>query len=287
MIRKNIFMIVCLFLILHFFISSLICRAQTEKESNTLASFKPVGELEEEKSFGPYVVRTYWSEDYFTIGKDDYKTSFEILKDGVRVYAEYGGDRGFKIDQVSGSDITGNGHPDLVIFEVTGGYHPYYLSHIFEIGNHFRHIETLFGLAEPSIYNTDNDPALEFDICDNTFAYWKTSFAESPLLTVTYKYRGTKYEVACDLMRKPDLSDVDFKRLAAEIKSLPDWKTDHPPPRYWSEMLNLMYTGNMDQVWEFAEFAWPPKIKGKQKFIKEFKEMLQSTVFWRECIHQN
>lgn len=294
MLRKKTVLKIYLYLILQILVLGVICNAQTDKESKTLTSFKPIGKLEEEKLFGPYVIRIYNGEDWVTVGSKDCFSSFEVLRNNVRVYAKYGGSRGFGIYEKSGLDIIGNGQPDLVIFEINGGYHPYYSYHIFEIGNQFRYIETLSGRGGGNLYNADNDHALEFEFDDTVFAYWRASWADSPFLKVIYKYRGTKYEVACELMRKPALSNGEFKRLAkrlaAELKPLPDWVNDHhyrPPPNLWTEMLNLMYTGNMSQVWELAELSWPVGTKGKRKFLKDFREKMEYTVFWNKCVKKD
>ncbi len=118
----------------------------------------------------------------------------------------------------------------------------------------------------------DNDPALEFNYHDDSFAYWRTSFADSPTPLVIMKFRGKKYEIACDLMRKPALSRDKLDSLVAEIKSLKVWKANHPPVELWSEMLDLIYTCNTSQAWKLFDLAWPKGIKGKQAFLKSFKD---------------
>jgi hypothetical protein len=276
MLKNKMRLKVCVFSVLLIFVSVTIYGAKTDQESHQLASFKPVGNLMDEQSYGDYIIRTY-SGEYVTIGSDDYDGSFDILKKGVRVYGKYGThslEIGKDILSI-GNDITGDGQPNLVIIEHSGGYHCCYLFHIFEIGHRFRYMETLTssdGGSDGSFYNMDNDPALEFNYHDDSFAYWRTSFADSPTPLVIMKFRGKKYEIACDLMRKPALSRDKLDSLAAEIKSLKVWKTNHPPVKLWSEMLDLIYTCNTSQAWKLFDLTWPKGIKGKQAFLKSFKD---------------
>ncbi len=117
---------------------------------------------------------------------------------------------------------------------------------------------------------------------DCTFAYWRTCFADSPAPPVILKFQGQKYEMACDLMRKPGLLHEELNSHAVEIKSLPEWESEYPPVRLWSEMLDLIYTGNMSQAWELVDLSWPKGITGKQEFLDDFNGRLQGSPFWED-----
>ncbi len=248
-----------------------------------VVSFVPAGPLQHEQSYGVYVVRTYRGDT----------GSYEILRNGVRVHAAQGHFfriGGFHEDEentsplVIGTDITGDGQPNLVVAEWTGGAHCCFLFHLFAIGSQFRLLETIDAGHSDRIdfENLDGDPALEFQVADWTFAYWRTSFADSPAPMVIMKYQGQRYRMALDLMREPGFSPDELDQLAARFKALPDWEFDPPPVQLWSTMLDLIYTGNMDQAWELLERAWPGGISGKEEFLTEFKTQLRTSPFWRE-----
>jgi len=256
------------------------CGCQTRQ---AVRSFVPKGPLQEEQSFGDYVVRTYRMDE----------GSFEILRKGFRVHAAHG--NSFRIGSIYeddktnslitiGSDITGDGKPNLVVSEWTGGAHCDFIFHIFEIGNRFRHIQTIN--AEHSdgadFENVDDDPALEFPMLDWTFAYWRTCFAASPAPLVILKYNGQKYEVAYDLMRKASLSHEDLIQIAKGIRETLDWKQEQPPVELWARMLDLIYTGNMNQAWALVELSWPDEIDGKKDFLRDFKTQLAEGPFWKD-----
>jgi len=257
------------------------CQAVTPDPD--FASFEPVGPLRDEQHFGEYTVRTYELNE----------GSFEILKNGVRVYADSG--HRFEIGSIyeeeqpyghagtGGTDITGDGQPNLVVSEWTGGAHCCFLFHVFEIGSRFRHIQTIDAVHSDlaDFENMDEDPDLEFLMADWTFAYWNASFAASPAPGVILKYNGETYEMAYDLMRKPGLSPQDLNQLASDIKSWQGWEDDRPPSILWGEMLTLIYTGNMVQAWDLFDRSWPEGVSGKEQFLQEFKLQLQESPFWK------
>ena len=43
----------------------------------------------------------------------------------------------------------------------------------------------------------------------------------------------------------------------------------------------------MDQAWELFNLSWPKKIKGKQPFLKDFKEQLRGSRYWKELQEMN
>ncbi len=249
--------------------------------------FVPNGPMQDEQSFGDYVVRIYSMNDYLSDG------SYEILRKGVRVHAAHG--CRFRIGSIDeedesnnlitiGSDITGDGRPNLVVSEWTGGAHCCFMVHLFEIGNRFRHIETINeGHGGCTHFeNLDNDPALEFLMHDWTFAYWRTSFAGSPAPQVILKYKGKKYGMAHDLMRKPGIPHDELVQLANDIRATGKWEYNPPPVKLWDRMLDLIYTGNMSQAWTLFELTWPEGIGGKNDFLRDFKSQLTLSDYWND-----
>ena len=237
--------------------------------------------------------------DYKVIISESDESRVEIFKGKALVYAmdshsfsigSSDGEEGKKENATPiGADITGEGQPKLVISEWTGGVGSYSL-HIFEIGEKFHKIQTIeLGYSGAVFKNLDNDPALELLMNDWTFAYWNACFADSPAPEVILKYSGGQYQMAPTLMRKPPLSPVELNGTAAKIKSLPEWKdpAQKIPPALWREMLNLIYTGNMDQAWKLFDLAWPEGIAGKQEFLEEFKAQLKKSLYWEQIQSMN
>jgi len=47
-------------------------------------------------------------------------------------------------------------------------------------------------------------------------------------------------------------------------------------------MLDLIYSGNEKQAYQFLEKAWVTSTSDKRKFIKEFQKQLETSPYWRE-----
>ncbi len=244
-------------------------------------TFTPSGPLRDERDFGDYVVRIY----------REHMSSFEILHQGIRVHSGEGFK--FRIGSIyeerktnslitMGADITGDGIPNLVISEWTGGGHCCYFFHVFELGEDFRHIQTIdAGHSDLADFRDVNgDRALEFPLFDWTFAYWRTSFAGSPAPRVILKYNGEYFAPSADLMRQPGLTVEELVETARSFKSSEEWASEPPPVELWSTMLNLIYTGNMEQAWTLFDLTWPEGVDGKDQFREEFKLRLARSPYW-------
>lgn len=288
-----------------------VAAAFADAASESLTSFAPPGPLQQKRTYQRYVVKTYRFDGSYGIIWNgvpmDCDGAFEIIRNGVRVYAAYGGN--FSIGDLSsqnlplriGSNVTGNGQPNLLVWENTLGAHCCTNVHLFEIGDQFRFIQTIEVGDGGGIgfQDVDNDTALEFRMLDWTFAYWNTSFAESPSPEVILKYRDGKYRMAVDLMRKPRLTQNALNRIVAEIRSGPAWGSSPlggspptggpglPPVMLWSKMLNLIYAGNATQAWELVRLTWPTRLAGRQRFLREFKTRLRKSPFWNDLLVLN
>lgn len=249
-----------------------------------LDEFVPTGPLQAEDSHGEYRVRIY---------RNDFTASYEILRGNDRVYAEVGhyfstGDpnRPGRREGVAamGDDITGDGRANLVIVQWTGGAHCCFILELFEIDEEFRHIQTidLAHTGYPDFRDLDGEPGLELILNDWAFEYWRTSFVNSPAPELALKFTGGKYAVDPELNRRPPLEGYRLANLAAAIASAEEWGEGGPPVRLWAEMLDLIYSGNMEQAWELFELAWPRDVGGKEEFAADFRETLARSRYWND-----
>ena len=272
------------------------------KAKDPLKIFIEIGACIEKKTYGDYTVKIY---------HDVMEGSFEIIKNGVRVFAERGNlfqvGSIYESDKTNslitiGTDITGDGKPNLVVSEWSGGNHGYYTFYVFNIGSEFSLLDTISNpyTGSADFENLDDSPELEFQRLESIFAYWRTCFAESPMPKIILKYNGEKYGLAQELMRKPKLDHEKLIKLADKINSSNLWNhiegnivldsdptNDQPPVLLWKEMLDLIYTGNMDQAWELFNLSWPKNIKGKKQFLNDFKKQLKKSQFWKEIQEMN
>jgi hypothetical protein len=260
-----------------------------------LVAFSPVGELEEEQTFQDYTVRVYGETKRFPVGEG----SFEILRGGRRIYADKGGYfsvgtacEGEKDTDLTamGKDITGTGRPTLVLEEVTGGAHCCLVLHIFEIGKEFRKIATLDvkDAMNSCFKDLDGDANLELMTRDVTFAYWRTSFGDSPMPDVILRFHNGAYRVATDLMRKPAPADQELAEEARKVREAGEWNRQQEPPTVlWAWMLDLIYAGHAELAWKFFEMAWPSDRPVADEFLHDFRGRLAEGPYWSDIEAMN
>lgn len=240
----------------------------------------------------------------------------EVQKDGRVVYWHHGQSGSYSVGvgcgvrdkafMPVGRDITGSGKPEVVISNWTGGAHCCLSYDVLELGNHVKkvgHIDA--GDGAPCKFIREKDGKIDFVVYDWTFAYWNTSFVESPAPEVILRYEPGGYQPAIKLMRKPAPSPSDFQELVAEGKrqfhsaktygsdnvnraiwaaegensSYQDWQT-LPDSRFWSIMLDLIYSGHTKLAWKFCNEAWQGSPDVKARFLSSFRQQLKKSPYW-------
>ena len=246
-----------------------------------------------EQTAPPYVVRVYFDQ----VAKDGSDAYYEILKDNKPVFrqkASFKGEQFFigTMDDKDpdatlvkmGKDITGDGQPDLVISEWSGGANCCLTILIFEIGSTFRQIGMIaakYGDTPPHFVHMDDQDSknvgLKVQVGDWTFANWHSDFADSPAPKVILRFSDGAYRVSPDLMRSPVPSVSDLDARVAEIRTHKNtsrsksWPGADISPTLWATMLDLIYTGHAGDAWKFLDRAWPPQITGKDAFARDFR----------------
>jgi hypothetical protein len=262
------------------------------------ASSKPGPPLQKSASFRAYTVNAYFDPNSNT--KEAY---FEILKNRKSIYRQQATENGerftigtFYDDDpdaklvTMGRDITGDGKPDLVVSEWSGGANCCLTFHIFEIGSKFRKIADIdaeYGDQGPHFVQLDHARGLQIQIYDWTFANWHSDFADSPAPRVILQYKRGRYRVASDLMCTPE---ADMNDVAAKVQQVEDktkdlrggsWPNANIPPLLWGTMLDLIYTCHRLTAWLAADTAWPKKVRGKEDFVSDFIAQLKKSPYWQ------
>lgn len=210
-----------------------------------------------------------------------------VYKDRREIYRSEEGDNFYhdtEYHPAIGTDVTGDGSPDVVILHESGGNSGVTASYIFELREPLNVIILPGGLRFEDI---DKIPGMELDIRDNNFKYWKTSGVNSAFPRVVLRYQDGQYVFDPDLTRKPPLSETELRRISSEIRN-GRWHPDFFPHDFLQTTLDLIYTGNVIQALEFIEVAWPPSKPGKDDFIAElFQCQLRMSRWWLEIARLN
>jgi hypothetical protein len=248
--------------------------------------------ITQQAKFNDYVIRVFrWPQP---------SGCLRISKNGKLVYSLESGD--FKIGGnffrdpglPLGTGVTSRGIPEAVVGEWTGGAHCCFILHILELGEHFHEIAKIE--ADDSdgagFQDLNHDGHFEFVGYDWVFAYWQTSFMQSPAPKIVLRYSDGRFRLATDLMQKPVPSEKQLAATAEQIRN-DEWGKDKPDPQRCGSgcgvpsslsknMLDLIYTGHADPAWRLLDQSWPPLRTGKPKFAHAFCAQLKQSHYWQD-----
>lgn len=184
-------------------------------------------------------------------------------------------------------DATGDGVPDVMVNYYSGGAHCCFESYFINLGDTAEIVERIAtDNAELIPIRKKPDGGLLFETADNAFAYWLTSFAESPMPTVIMEFEGNKLRPAFDLMKRPPPPMAALRakaRLARSRIGNDPYTGEESSMEYpfWGEMLDLIYTGHEPLAWQYFDMVWPAGKRGKELFRRDFKNRLAESYYWK------
>jgi hypothetical protein len=187
----------------------------------------------------------------------------------------------------NGTDITGRGHPDMIVSFYTGGAHCCLSHFVFELEPDFKLLATLNAEDGDGAHFFAIDHAYYYAANDWTFAYWRTDFADSPAPTIILRYfddgKGGGYHLALDKMHRPDPTPTEWRKAIETARAAFTENSPHLMgigPALWGSMLDLIYTGHSGLAWSLFETAWPSKRLGRDKFLAGFCSQLKTSPYW-------
>ncbi len=225
---------------------------------------------------------------------ETYETELVITKGTTQVFKErdfgvyyYFGnqfdDMNRDKDPYSGTDVTGNKVPDLVITKYTGGSMCCHFLYVFEIGKHFKQILTLkTRTSYIRLRDFDRDGISEIEFWDGAVEALFSSSGVSTPGRFVLKYGKGGYYPAISLMKQPPPTDQQFKGMKVQIQKAYD---PVYPLRFYDELLShmvdLSYNGHLDRALKLADEVWPLKKSGLEKFKSKFQASLNDSQHWR------
>lgn len=178
-----------------------------------------------------------------------------------------------------GEDITGNGKPDIVIMEFTGGAHCCFEFHVYEVDppGTMREIATIDGYDGGSFDDVNGDALPEFMTQDWSLAYELTCFACLRYPTVILKFDGSNYVPAADLMREPPPAETP-SQFAQRVHA------DHPEASdardaLFGEMFHRIYTGHAESAWQCFDLAWRDAMGEKREARDKVLKLLRASPY--------
>jgi hypothetical protein len=224
-----------------------------------------------------------------------YRSGIEVLKAGKRVYSGTGWSFaiGYPLedDQAPdtvpvppGTDIIGEGQPDLLISEWSGGAHCCYTFHLFQLGDAFRKIQSipLFDADESSFVRRSGVKSLVLNTADySAFAYFPAGFAGSPAGRVLLSFQEGRFRPDQGLMKANAPATGETDKCAALFRKSRDWKHGQPMGM-WYYATDLIYTGHQDEALGFLAASWGGSEADKGKYLKGYETRLTKSVYYPE-----
>lgn len=257
-----------------------------------------------------------WARAYVTL----YGSAFEVVRDGTRLAAGHGMrfvvldrvpmvDDGFDLstgvrheasdepaperqregDGSTPTDVTGDGVPEAIVFEWSGGAHCCFTLHICQFAPQFHMQRIELKHSDRGIFvQADDDPALEIRMHDWTFAYWNCSFADSPAPEICLKHDGWDWKPCAALMRRevPDLPSAE--NLADNWRQWDRFASGADATRVavpWTPLLELIYGGNAEKAWKLLDAAWPGSAQDRVDFRRRLVQQLRTSPAW-SALHE-
>jgi hypothetical protein len=191
-----------------------------------------------------------------------------------------------------GVNVTGNGVPDLILTEYSGGMHCCLTYYIFELADELRLVDKISAEhGEIDLVDLNHDGVPVIKMSDWSYAYAFGCFASSPTPDLILRYSNGTYSVAADLMATPTPSADQLQAIADEIKTNSDyprldenhefdgeWAADSG---LWQHMLDLIYGGHEDEARRLYDLAWPDGVDGKEEALTNFVEAVANSTFWQ------
>jgi hypothetical protein len=186
----------------------------------------------------------------------------------------------------NGTDVTGRGHPDMIVSLFSGGAHCCTSHFVFELAPTVRLLAELNDAHDDlAHFERAKDGRYDYITADWTFAYWPTCFACSPSEVVTLRWaddaKGGGFHLAMERMQKPAPTTAEWnKNLAAARKVVSQGDSNSIGRTLWQTVLDLIYTGHSDLAWKFVDAAGPKAQQKPLPALAEFCGLLKQSPYW-------
>jgi hypothetical protein len=214
--------------------------------------------LQEERLIGDYAVRLWQDMSH----EDDVSLGHvaTVSQRGERkVEVEFV----FGLGEETGSDITGEGHPDVILEVFTGGAHCCFSTIVYDLGPTMTKVlETPLSNCGGTFEDLDGDGIPEYITCDDRFAYTYCPYASSPVVQAVLQYDPGRsgYVPASPLFANTYEGPIAMHTELAENAQpgeLGEWDGTSKCA-VLPLVLDYLYTGQDEQAWvTFQDYYTP------------------------------
>lgn len=242
--------------------------------------------------------------------------SFEIVHGGTRLLAVRGErlrvldrvpmagqdveyfapDRGKDCDPTiePDTDLDGDGVPEFVVSEYTGGANCCFRLHICKVWPDFHHQVLDLEYASGGIFRQlDPDPAMEAEVRDFSMDFFYSGPRRGVAPSLKLDFDGRVWRPSASLMRGAPATEAELEAMVRlwegfqidEQGSVVTFGDASREP--WAPMVRLVYTGHADQAWGVLERAMPKSLKARRAFWASMLEHLRSSNGWDAIVEMN
>jgi hypothetical protein len=211
--------------------------------------------LVQEQALGAYTFRL-WADT----GADSFDWDrIATLSAGGRVLAQH--EFVYDVGEPPGTDVTGEGNPDVILQVFTGGAHCCFSTVVYDLGASLTKVlETPLSNCGGGFEDLDGDGVMEYRTCDDLFAYRYCGFASSPMAEVVLQYEAGRGYVPAS----PRFPEIYAQTLAQHR----EWAESADPEAgdeldgttkcavLWP-VLDYLYMGDPAQAWAELDRLYP------------------------------
>jgi hypothetical protein len=153
--------------------------------------------LHDERSVGPFTIQRWVNTVMPEVSPSGMCDCLTLVYESARRVMTFGSPgtlSAYSMTDLTGTDINGDGLPDLIVSAWSGGAHCCYSTAAYSVGEDVKPILVLeTGNCGPGEFeDLDGNGTREFITCDDRWAYIYCSFADSPFPRVIYSYDASR-----------------------------------------------------------------------------------------------
>jgi hypothetical protein len=195
------------------------------------------------------------------------------------------GDAQNKISRIEdGKDLTGQGHPDMIVASWSGGAHCCTKRYVLELEPRLRVVAKVEDRdSDLGHFERLSDGSYEYLSWD-IWSYWPQSFASSVSHEVRLRWVGDALRLDVERMKKQAPTQQEWQSdLDAVGQTVKDGGVsgEFAAP-LWDKVLDFIYSGRSELAWKFVREVNPDSMKYPNPSLGDFCSEMVKSRYWPE-----